>query len=84
MNTLLLVELREVVLLKIRMAFDLVSSRHNRRFLDQALQLRFTEVRDADCAGFAAFEALLHGFVGVDVVAVAHFDFAGGVFGEHF
>lgn len=57
------------------MAFDLVSCRDDGGFFQETLELRFAEVGDADCLCLAAFECLLHGFPGVNVVGVAGLNF---------
>ena len=65
------------------MTFYLMDSRNDGSFLDQPLEFTFAEVGNADCAGFPALEAFLHGFVCVDVVAVAGLGLTVGVFREH-
>ena len=47
-NAVLLAELNEVVVVEMRMGFDLIDFRFHRAFLEEALQLRSVEVRDAD------------------------------------
>ena len=83
MDALLLVVVREGVLLEVGMTFYLMDSRNDAGFLDQPLEFTFAEVGNADCAGFPALEAFLHGFVCVDVVAVAGLGLTVGVFREH-
>ena len=56
------------------MAFDLVRGGDGGRFGEEAGELRFAEVGDADRFRLAAFEGLFHGFPGFEVVCVARLD----------
>lgn len=70
----LFVERGEGGLLEPGVAFDLVRGGDDGRFVEDALQLGFAEVGDADGFRLAAFEGFLHGFPCVDVVGVARFE----------
>ena len=63
-------------LLEPGVAFDLVRRGDGGRFGEEAFELRFAEVGDADCFRLAAFERLFHGFPSFDVVYVAWLDLA--------
>ena len=69
-----LVEGGEGGLLEPGVAFDLVGRGDGGRFGEEAVELRFAEVGDADRFRLAAFERLLHRFPGVEVVCVARLD----------
>jgi len=56
---------------------------HNRRLLNQPLELSFAEVRNADRPSLAVLKALLHRSVCIDVVGVARLRLAVAVFREH-
>lgn len=62
MDALFLVEVGERLLLQPRVEFNLVCCGHNFALFQQALDLGFGEVRDADSASFALLEDLFHGF----------------------
>lgn len=53
------------------MQFHLMGCRDHACLLEQALELRFAEVGDADCLCFARLVAFLQCFVCVDIVRVA-------------
>ena len=73
MDILALVEGGEGGLLEPGVEFDLVRGGDDARFAEEALELRFAEIGNADGFGLAALERLLHGFPGVDVVGIARF-----------
>ena len=63
-------------LLEPRVAFDLVRRGDGGRLGEEAFELRFAEIGDADCFRLAAFEGLFHGFPSFYVVCVTWFDLA--------
>ena len=73
-DSLFLVEGGEGGLLEPGVAFDLVGRGDGGRFGQEAFELRFAEVGDADCFGFTAFERFFHRFPAVEVVCVAPLD----------
>ena len=76
-DPLALVEGGEEGLLEQGVAFELVRGGDDFGFAQEALELRFAEVGDADGARLAVSEQLLHRFPGVDVVGVAWFYLVG-------
>lgn len=76
-DPLALVEGGEGGLLEPGVAFELVRGGDNFGCAQEALELRFAEVGDADGARHAVSVQLLHRFTGVDVVGVAWFYLVG-------
>lgn len=74
-DALLLVELVEVELGEVWVAFDLVSGGYDVTLAHQAFELGFREVRDANGLAFAVLDELLHRFVGIDVVRIPCLNF---------
>lgn len=69
-----LVECGECLLLEPGVAFDLVSCGDDSCLFEEALELCFAEVGDADCLCLAALERFLHSLPRVNIVGVARFD----------
>lgn len=76
-DSLALVEGGEGGLLEPGVAFELVRGGDDSGSAQEALELRFAEVGDADGARLAVSAQLLHRFPGVDVVGVAWFYLVG-------
>lgn len=60
------------VLLQPGVEFDLVRGGDDGTFAEDAFELCFGEVRDADCARFTGFLTFFHGFPGLNRVLVSY------------
>lgn len=81
-NSLALVELHKVLLLKPRVEFKLVCRRHHSGLLQQSFKLGTRKVGDSNRSCLAALQSLLQSFVSVDVVRITRDRFPVIAFGE--